>query len=296
MENKETLIISGNLVQGEEKTHGGRIYPFPKKEKTNEELARDAVIASSGVKPENFDELPVIENKEGVVEAPKPQAPEMTKEQIKEALSKELGREITDKELELIAKKAQYKTLAYPKFPIEFKEMRGMLFHLFSKSIVQNGEHKKDGIHYKGTCLSLKEVKNNDKKDIHYVFTNKKRALQFSIKNGGEYDFKFEKGGHRQLRRLINESFLEHFNKIVELEKLKAKAKEAAKEAGEDVLAQEYNEIVEESKEALKPRGETDSVLLIDDSMVQKEGDVFKVELSDEMTKEEAIKVVENEK
>ena len=77
---------------------------------------------------------------------------------------------------------------------------------------------------------------------------------------------------------------------------MKAKAKEAAKEAGEDVLAQEYNEIVEESKEALKPRGETDSVLLIDDSMAQKEGDVFKVELSDEMTKEEAIKVVENEK
>lgn len=229
----EVTDVTETQNETETVNKNGRIYPFPKNSVTTEQLAKEA-IEKQGERPEDFDQLPVMKMGDdgSIQEVKKSPDPELTKEQVREVISKELGREVSDEELERVAKRMQYKTVAYPKFPIEFKEMRGMLFHLFTKTILENGEHKPKRIFYKGTNLSLEERKNKIKEnevDLYYIFSNKRKNLAFSIKSGGDYDFEFIRGGQRQLRRLINSSFLTHFNEIVETEKAKAQLKEAPK-------------------------------------------------------------------
>lgn len=210
----------------------------------------DEKIETSGIKPENFDQIPEIKlDAEGKVAGVVPQTPEMTREQIREVVSKELGREVTDEELETLAKRVRNRTKEYPKIPLEFKEMRGMLFHLFTKTILENGEVSESGIAYKGTTLSLKQEKNMiGKKETHYVFTNKARSIKFSIKNGGDYAFNFIKGDQRNLRRLINSSFLTHFNELIEKEKKKSLENEKKVDEYAEALENKPQEEVIEEK------------------------------------------------
>jgi len=167
----------------------------------------------------------------------------MTKEEVKKKLEEHVGKKLTDDEATEIAKKMINKTVAYPKIPLEFQEMRGMLFHLFTKTIATKGRMNKGrGMSYKGVSMTMRLEVKGDVSTKVYQYNSKKANLSFEIKEDGAYTFNFLKGNERQLRRLMNRSFIDDFNKMVEEETEKAKERERVMKEVKDKKEKENGE------------------------------------------------------
>lgn len=235
----KTFKISGVCASGCDEhgrnIHQGRIYPFPK----------DEVLKSEGIKPEGFDDLPVVEGTPDMI--PVKHECFCAHEQNNECKCEESHNEQPDScgcghdhstHKHEHHEPQKWSTMKYATIDWGDLNVRRILFSLLTQTFNRYGVVRDNKLFFGGTLSYVNEYKKpnpdftkTDKiKVSRMMFDNKHRGIKFSFDLTPTLDFVVHNGNSRNIFRLLMQSFDKPFRTIVDEQ---MKAQELAKKADE---------------------------------------------------------------